>query len=625
MKTNFAGGVAVSALMSATVCVAWTGLTATAAEAANQASDTAAGVEYAPKPTPEEEFVYLRDIVSLQALRLDQAEQTLKKQNALIEAQAAKIEQLEASLGDVRRMAASGAPVPAGVHVVQQGDSLSRIAQRYGTNIGALARRNNLKAPYRLSVGQRIAYGSATASARVAAAPAAPAPQPAKQASQSKPAASQKQKAVQTAARPTVESDPNRAAPRPQRVAQTQTQEKPQQQPARRQNPRDDKPSNEPEEVGVRPDEDYDRPYLPITADIGGILTPKGTMWVEPSIDYTVASDNRFFFQGIDVQSAVLIGAIEATDSDRRAHIQGLGLRYGVTSRFEVDGRVAYVNRDDRISGVSIRNSIADVEDIKGKGFGDAEIGLHYQLTNGRKFPYTIANVRVKAPTGEGPFDLDRNADGFETEVAVGSGFWTVEPSLTFSIPTSPAVIFANVGYQMNLSTSPDLFTASLAPRTIPDPDFVPDPNDPIQNVPELDQLVFTNTLLTEFDPGDALRTNIGVGLSLNEKLSINFAYDQSYFFETSTTSIVDERIVTFIDSDPQDDDPNDLDTVRSDVRNVVTVLQEQPSATIGTFLFGGSYAVSPNFRIGLTAGIGATDEAPDARVSLRAQYKLFD
>ncbi|MEM6415773.1 MAG: LysM peptidoglycan-binding domain-containing protein [Pseudomonadota bacterium] len=619
---------------------------------ASQADDNPAGQSQSAEPTPEEEFVYLRDVVSIQALRLDQTEQLLKKQTALIEAQAEKIRQLEAVVGQISQVNALGGPASlTGVHTVQPGETLTRISKRYGTSVNALARLNKIPAPYRLSVGQVLALGTnppqqiAVAPTQiqpvqgqaVQAQPGQVAPVVGAQASVA-PALrdAQNTQAPSTSKKTKSGGAPSNKASEQKRVAALPSGNKKPGKPnatgrADNKDNKDSPDGNQPTQVGVRPDDDFDRPYLPLFTDVGGILTPKGTLFVEPGVTYTVSSDNRFFFQGIDVQRAVLIGAIEATDTDRRAHLENIGLRYGITSRFEVDASAAFVNRDDRIAGISLTSDQEETSNISGRGFGDAEIGLHYQLNNGRNFPYTIANVRVKAPTGRGPFDVDRLSNGAETEAAVGSGFWTVEPSLTFSLPTAPAVLFANVGYQFNFETSPNTIT-ELAPSSIIVPVAALDPllQSQVFNQGEgagVEQITSGVARLSSFNPGDAIRTNIGVGLSLNEKLSINFAYDQSYFFRTRSQTEFLQSVQTFNNNngDANADGQNDGEVLDTINLNPQVIVQEQPSATVGTFLFGGSYAVSPRFRIGMTAGIGATDEAPDARVSLRAQYRLFD
>lgn len=562
-------------LLACSALVAVAGVNAPALAADDQTPAAPAGTQYNPEPTVAEELVYLRDIIALQTLRLDEAEQALKQQNALIEDQQAQIETLKQMLAGVRTAAQQGRAVMAsgGEYVVQPGDTLSKIADQYGTTVAALADANNLSPPYPLSVGQRLAAPGAAAPAATMVAEA-----DARRAEEPAPSKIEKE---EPSPQPT-------AAPQPRKVAETSTVT-PETRPdvtrrvveEERRRKEDQPEPGAPEEVGVRPEEE-ERPYLSLFTDVGGILTPRGTLFVEPSVDFTVSSDNRFFFQGVEIADAILIGAIEATDSDRRAYTESLGVRYGLTNRLELDGRISYVSRDDRISGVSIDDTTADqsgtFRNLEGNGLGDAEMGLHYQLNKGKNFPYTILNMRAKAPTGDGPFDVGREDNGIEAELAVGSGYWSLEPSLTFILPTDPAVIFANVGYQVNMSTSPDAVITRGG-------DGAP------------------TQIVREFNPGDAIRTSIGVGLSLNDRLSVNFGYDQSHILATKTFR--DLRANSGEDFTPT--------TTR------------QSSSTIGSFLFGGSYAVNERLRINFNTAVGATDEAPDIRVSLRAQIRLWE
>ena len=244
-------------------------------------------------------------------------------------------------------------------------------------------------------------------------------------------------------------------------------------------------------------------------------------------------------------------------------------MRYGLTSRLELDARISHVYRDDRVSGVAISDNSEILREIDGNGLGDASFGVHYQLNNGKKFPYTILNLRAKAPTGEGPFDVNRDPDsGVDIDIATGSGFWTIEPSVSFILPTAPASIFANIGYQANLATKPNAQVG--------------------------------DSIVREFNAGDAIRASVGVGLSLNDKLSLNFGYDQSRYFETtSLLEVVEDGVSTFART-------------------------RRPAATVGSFGIGGSYAVNDDIRINLNTSFGATDEAPDMRVGLRMQIRMF-
>lgn len=575
--------------------------TAYAEEQDPAVTDAPAGTKILPKPSIEEDLVYLKDIVALQTIRLDEAEELIERQNALIEAQAAQIQMLQTTVAAIN----TGQPVAVATaeseYRVKSGDTLSSIAREHNTTIGALAEANNLRAPYPLRAGATISIpGAPPAPAQVAAAQPQPrTSQPAAQPAQQTQTAQTKTANAQQAPAATAGADAQ-----PTQVAANA---------ASTGNRNEDRPSDGslPTEVGVRPEDENERPYLAIFSDVGGILTPRGSLYVEPAIDYTVTSDSRFFFQGIEILDAVLIGAIEATDSDRQALTESVAVRYGLTNRIEVDGRISYVSRQDRVVGAAIDGGPASERNFGGYGLGDAEFGIHYQLNNGIKFPYTVANLRVKAPTGNGPFDVDRDINtGIETELATGSGFWTIEPSLTFILASDPASLYANVGYQMNMSASPNQVIVDTTSSTAPGVDRV------------------RQTLL-EFDPGDAIRTSIGVGLSLNERLSLNFGYDQSYFFRSTNTfeSFLQEALT--VDHDDDDETPEiPLVVMGAQVFGpelIANPVTQTNTATVGSFLFGGSYAVNDKLRINLNGAIGATDEAPDARISVRASYRLFD
>src|SRR3546814_11457716 len=86
-------------------------------------------------------------------------------------------------------------------------------------------------------------------------------------------------------------------------------------------------------------------------------------------------------------------------------------------------------------------------QEVDGDGIGDVELALHYQINSGLDdWPIFIGNLRYKSPSGEGPFDVDRDANGLESELATGSGFHGIEPSVTILSPNDPAVFFANFG-----------------------------------------------------------------------------------------------------------------------------------------------------------------------------------
>ena len=308
--------------------------------------------------------------------------------------------------------------------------------------------------------------------------------------------------------------------------------------------------------VGVPPAPE--RQQIAVLEEIGGgVLTPPGRITLEPSLEYSHSSTDRFIFRGIEVLPSFLIGVIDITEADRDAVFATLTGRVGVTDRLELEARVPYVYRDDRLRTTTTQagGELTSEREIDNFGLGDVEVAAHYQINRGlADWPIFVANLRVKSDTGEGPFDVGRDVLGLETEPATGSGFWAVEPSVTAIYSTDPAVFFSNFGYLYNIGRDVD---ASIAGNRI-----------------------------GHVDPGDALRISFGMGLGLNERTSFSIGYEHSYIFETTT-------------------EVNGADAKSSDLQ-------------VGSFLVGFSHRLSDSVGLNLNLAVGATEDAPDARVTLR-------
>ncbi|MEZ4770776.1 MAG: LysM peptidoglycan-binding domain-containing protein [Caldilineales bacterium] len=69
-----------------------------------------------------------------------------------------------------------GGAASGGIHIVQRGENLSSIAQRYGTSTAALARANSISNPNHIYVGQRLVLTSSGGAKRAALMPAPPRP-----------------------------------------------------------------------------------------------------------------------------------------------------------------------------------------------------------------------------------------------------------------------------------------------------------------------------------------------------------------------------------------------------------------------------------------------------------------
>src|SRR3546814_4920012 len=119
--------------------------------------------------------------------------------------------------------------------------------------------------------------------------------------------------------------------------------------------------------------------------ELGGVLTPKGTLVVEPSIQFSQSQVNRFTFLGVEILDTFLIGLLEAQDADRDLYQAAITGRFGITDRLEAEIKVPYIYRDDRISFIipQIDPDAQLTQDVDGDGIGDVELDLHYQINSG--------------------------------------------------------------------------------------------------------------------------------------------------------------------------------------------------------------------------------------------------
>jgi hypothetical protein len=276
-------------------------------------------------------------------------------------------------------------------------------------------------------------------------------------------------------------------------------------------------------------------------------------------------------------------------------------VRYGITKRLEVDARVPFLYRDDRTFNKALTPGTPDaLVELSGHGLGDVEFGAHYQLNQPKgNFPYFVANLRAKSNTGRGPFDVPYDlTKGLPAELPTGSGFWTVEPSFTMIYPSDPAVLFANVGYQYTI--------ARTVNKTILD--TLAAPNAATNTQEE------TRTVIRRVAPGGTLDVSLGMGLGLNDSVSMSFGYQHSWVLGTDTRQVTQKFL-------------NDLTgNVSPVLESSVASLNHSQDAQIGQLLLGASVAVSDDVGMNFNVAVGVTDEAPDVTVSFRTPLtmKLF-
>jgi hypothetical protein len=301
------------------------------------------------------------------------------------------------------------------------------------------------------------------------------------------------------------------------------------------------------------PEEQKERPEIPAIAlqNAGGVLTPKGVLTIQPTFEYDNAQVNKFFFAGTEIVNAVFIGALEANNARQNTLTGTMIGRYGILNDLEANLNIPYVYRFDRVATGPANSTINT--SLYGHDIGDVEGGLHYQINHPAEGnPYYIANLRVKSNTGTDPFQVSYTPLGSQKFLPTGTGAWTVDPSVTVLFPSDPVVFYGNLGYAHNFAYNPD-FT-----------------------VPTVGKFTFVQ-------PGDMFHGSFGLGFGINDKATMSLGYEHDWV--QSTTSTI----------------------------NGAKTLSEE--LQMGQFNIGASYALSPRISLNANVVIGATRDAPDARI----------
>jgi hypothetical protein len=283
-------------------------------------------------------------------------------------------------------------------------------------------------------------------------------------------------------------------------------------------------------------------------------LTPEEKWVFQPSLEYSHSSASRVAVEGFVFLPSIIIGAIDVRRISRDTIISAFTFRYGLAHRLEFEFRLPYVYRKEFTASrpVEIVTTEDIITDIESSGLGDLEFGLRYQLNRQRKNkPLFIGNLRIKTRTGLGPLGIESDPiTGIQRELSTGSGFWAIGPSLTIAFPADPAVLFTNLSYLWNIKRRTGLFG--------------------------------------EIDPGDAYGFSLGMGFSINEKVSFNLGYQH---------------------------------TIVGKTRREGAIIASSATSHVGSLLLGFNYRLNKKRSLNFSVVIGATEDAPDVRLIVRFPF----
>ena len=323
--------------------------------------------------------------------------------------------------------------------------------------------------------------------------------------------------------------------------------------------------------VGQPPRRDSKPPEVAPIFETPGVLTGRGKLVLEPSFQFGYSSSNRVALVGYTIIPALLIGLIDVREVKRNTSTATLSGRYGLSNRTELELRLPYIYRSDSTVSRELftGTAVEKVFDVSGRGVGDVEFTVRHQLNDGGvDKPYYVAGLRFKSRTGRDPFEVvtdcvrrcvgqNATGTGLPQELPTGSGFYALQPNLTWLYPTDPAVLFGSVSYLRN-------FARHDLRRQVLDGEWEP---------------------LGTIKPGDVIGFNFGLGLALNEKASMSFGYDHSSIARTRQNGV----------------------PAPGSVRT-----------QLGTLLVGLSYRLNAKRTVNVSVGAGLTRDTPDVSITVR-------
>ncbi len=310
----------------------------------------------------------------------------------------------------------------------------------------------------------------------------------------------------------------------------------------------------------------------PSLSNSGGVLTPKGQIIIDPSVEYDYWSQNQLGVNGFQIIPGITFGNIFANRVEQNITTAALTARYGITDRLEINVKIPYVYNTGNTISLIPEGTSAQLLNVNatGMGIGDMQFGTSYQFNSGENgWPILVGNLLFKTATGISPFDVpivtvnDPNGEFLEGQpkkLATGTGFFAAEPSLTVLVPTAPGVLFANIQDVHNIGRTVHIQSVQGGPPTA-----------------------------AFLQPGENPAITFGIGFALNDRAALTFSYQQEHVF----TAFENHQAIA---GSPY---------------------------SFGTFNFGLGYQISQSTRVNLSVGIGAGQNAPVAKVLLEVPYRF--
>ncbi len=312
----------------------------------------------------------------------------------------------------------------------------------------------------------------------------------------------------------------------------------------------------------------------PTLSNTGGVLTPRGQFVIAPSFEYDYWSQNQLGVNGFQIIPGITFGNIFVNRVEQNIGTAAVTIRAGITDRLEANVKIPYVvNYGSTNSLIPLTDQVQNLGvNASNANLGDIQFGASYQINAGQNgWPIFVGNFLFKTITGVSPFDVPivtsndpdpygKYFQGAPKKLATGTGFYSLEPSLTVLYPTAPGVLFANLLFIENLGRTVNIQSTSGGPPTP-----------------------------TKLTPGRALALTFGIGFALNDRTSLTLSYQQEHVFTAYANG---------------------------------QAIKGSPYS-FGTFNFGLGYELSQSTRLNVSVGVGAGPNAPVAKILMEVPYRF--
>jgi hypothetical protein len=223
----------------------------------------------------------------------------------------------------------------------------------------------------------------------------------------------------------------------------------------------------------------------------GGLLLSPYVWELEPSVSYSHSSSDHVVIDGFTVAQVLVVGDIFNERVDRDTFQAALTTRLGLSGDSQVELRVPYAMVREKVYNAQSQESSSETTAL-----GDIELAFSHQFRRGADSEASLlGSLRWKLATGDDPFEATQRTATF------GSGYHSLQATVTSILTSDPVVFFGGLSYTANLPVSKSV---------------------------------------GRIDPGDSYGFQAGVALSLNMDTSLSIGWEQRF---TQNTEVDHQRI----------------------------------------------------------------------------------